>query len=132
MSESSSSIKHDMQDFRRAISEDAMGRKNSNSGHVILNWLQVGLLIISMVVPTIASAVIAWYKLDSLDGLLHEVKGAQEKNSVEVQDLKNEVKTLSSRAAEERTKVDALERQMSYRLAFEAHVRAIHPETQWP
>ena len=127
-------FKSDVAALRVAISEDAAGSRTSapESGHVILNWLQVGLIIGTIIISVISSTAVAWYRLDAIDGLLHEVKGAQEKNSTKVLELRLKMETLEGRAREDRQAIEKMKTQMSYRLRFEASVMALNPDHPWP
>ncbi len=132
--DSSSRLRHDVAVVRKAIAQDAkdLGSDSKASGHVILNWLQVGLMVGSMLVTVIGSGAVAWSKIDSIDGLLHEIKGAQDKTALEMVELRGEVGVLKDRGEEDREEISKLRYQMSYRLQFEAAAKAAHPNHPWP
>ena len=126
-------MKEDVRLIKEFIENDAklLRGKGLRNGHVVLNWLQIGLLVGSMIVSAAGSTALMWWRMGSMDRTLHEVKGAQEADSRSVADLKNQVSNLKERATEDRGKIKTLQDQMVYRIQFEATARAIHPETEW-
>lgn len=106
---------------------DALSESKAKTSTAVSNWLHVVVIVASI----IATSAVAYSELKAIDATLHEVKGAQQTNSSEVQALKLRVDEMTRRASEDRQKITSLQQQMSYRLAFEATAKAIHPETQW-
>ena len=127
MRESSAQMAHDVTAFRKAITEEG-----SHSGHVIMNWVQVGLLIGSMLVSVGGSSAVVWWRLGTIDNMLHEMKGSQDRITLEVARLQSSLEDEVQRSKEDRNELSKLRYQMSYRLQFEASAKALHPGHPWP
>lgn len=73
--DSSSRLRHDVEAIRRAIAEDAAALSKRSGGHVVMNWIQVGLLVGSMLVTVISSSAVAWYQLDQVQSTVDRTEG---------------------------------------------------------
>lgn len=75
--DSSSRLRHDVDVIRKAIAADAAALKGEEktSGHVVMNWIQVGLLVGSMLVTVVSSSAVAWYQLNQVQSTVDRTEG---------------------------------------------------------
>lgn len=73
--DSSSRLRHDVEVIRKAIAEDAAALNKKNGGHVVMNWIQVGLMVGSMLVTVISSAAVVGYQLDQVQSTVDRTEG---------------------------------------------------------
>ena len=74
--DSSSRIRHTVEMIREAIAADSTAMNSKpNNGHVVMNWIQIGLVVGSMLVTVISTSAIAWYQLDQVKSTVDRTEG---------------------------------------------------------